>query len=213
MARRKIEIIPGHYYHIFNRGTDKRKIVLDKKDLNVFMNLLLISNSITNIKRTLSTAEKLKLAAQSEPLVHILAYAILPNHYHLLLKEIREGGISKFMQKFGTAYAMYFNEKYKRSGTLFQGRFKATYAADTIAVSSYVNLNYVHHKINASDERVRTSLFEYIDPDSVAKKLCDPEEISMIIKACGGIEEYKKTSKQWSEIFVRNHEDKKDFNL
>ena len=60
-------------------------------------------------------------------LVQIICYCLNPNHYHLLLKEIKDGGISEFMKRVGGGYTWYFNNKHKRSGTLFQGRFKSVH--------------------------------------------------------------------------------------
>lgn len=61
-----------------------------------------------------------------KPLVRIMAYCVMDNHFHLLVEEIQEGGITKFMQKLGVGYAKYFNHKYDRVGSLFQGKFKNT---------------------------------------------------------------------------------------
>ncbi|TSC78352.1 MAG: hypothetical protein G01um101433_293 [Parcubacteria group bacterium Gr01-1014_33] len=66
-----------------------------------------------------------KIERRREPIVDLLAYTLMPNHYHLLLAQRREGGITEFMHKLGGGYAMYFNQKYQRTGTLFQGPFKA----------------------------------------------------------------------------------------
>lgn len=79
-----------------------------------------------------------------EPLVDIAAYCLMPNHFHLLIQEIEEGGISKFMQKLTTGYTMYFNKKNDRNGSLFQGKFKATHVADDRYLRyliSYIHLN------------------------------------------------------------------------
>ncbi len=81
-----------------------------------------------------------------ELLVDICAYCLMPNHFHLLLRERVEGGISRFMQKLTTAYTMYFNKRYERSGTLLQGRFKATHASRDEYLSylvAYIHLNPV----------------------------------------------------------------------
>jgi len=79
---------------------------------------------------------------RGEPLVDIGAYALMPNHPHLLLREIAEGGITSFMQKIGTAYTMFFNKKYNRTGALFSGRFKAKH----VATNEYFGrvVNYIH---------------------------------------------------------------------
>lgn len=77
-------------------------------------------------------------------LVEISAYCLMPNHFHLLIRELEEGGISKFMQKLTTGYTMYFNKWHERNGALFQGTFKATHVADDRYLRyliSYIHLN------------------------------------------------------------------------
>ncbi len=71
-----------------------------------------------------------KNSVERQPLVRIIADCLMPNHFHLILEELVEKGITKFMHKLGTGYAMYFNKKYERVGSLFQGRFKAVRVGD-----------------------------------------------------------------------------------
>jgi putative transposase len=142
---RKINFAPDNYYHIYNRGTDKRTIFLDKSDYLRFLTLLYICNTtepirLGNLQRT-EQGQSL-LNPRKETLVDIGAYCLMPNHFHLLLKEKSETGIPVFMQKIGTAYAMYFNKKNERSGNLFQGRFKAE-LADTDNYLKYL-FAYIH---------------------------------------------------------------------
>ena len=85
-------------------------------------------------------------AERGEPLVAIGAWCLMSNHFHLLLKEIKEGGISKFINKLLTAYSMYFNIRHHRKGTLFQGRFEAEHANEDRYLKylfSYIHLNPV----------------------------------------------------------------------
>src|SRR3989344_438138 len=96
---RKESFAIGEYYHIYNRGVDKRKIVQDKFD-----------------------SSKIKI---HKPLINIVAYCLNPNHFHMILEQIEDSGISKFMKRLAGGYSWYFNNRYKRSGTLFQGPFKA----------------------------------------------------------------------------------------
>jgi putative transposase len=80
------------------------------------------------------------------PLVAIGAYCLMPNHFHILIREIAKDGISQFMRKLSTAYAMYFNKKYDRSGTLFQGRFKSSRVTNDNYLKylfAYIHLNPV----------------------------------------------------------------------
>jgi putative transposase len=134
-------------YHVYNRGTDKRDIFLDKKDYERFLALLYVCNGtkpvqLNNYKGL--TLEELLISEKGEGLVDIAAYCLMENHFHLLLHQRIEGGISKFMQKLITGYTMYFNTKYKRSGVLFQGKFKSQHAGEDRYLKyllSYIHLN------------------------------------------------------------------------
>ena len=84
------------------------------------------------------------LLGREDPLVEVGAYSLMPNHFHLLLHEKQENGISRFMQKIGTAYTMYFNIKHQRIGGLFVRPFRAKYVGDDIyfkQVAQYIHLN------------------------------------------------------------------------
>ena len=90
--------------------------------------------------------ELLNKAVQREILVDIHSFCLMPNHFHLILQQRAEGGITKFMRKLGTGYTMYFNEKYQRIGVLFQGKFKAipiTSDEYLLHLSRYIHLNPV----------------------------------------------------------------------
>lgn len=116
--RRKIEFSVGNFYHIYNRGVEKRDIFLEEKDYYRFLDSLYLFNDENPFTGGRSSENR-------EKIVEILAYCLLPNHFHLILTPVKEGGIVKFMRKLLTGYAMYFNEKYKRTGILFEGRYKA----------------------------------------------------------------------------------------
>jgi len=146
---RKVIFAPEEFYHIYNRGTEKRKVFLLKADYERFLALLYLCNN----KETLhasdyqgsTLSEKLSLE-RSETIVNIDAYCLMPNHFHLLMQEKVENGISNFMQKLTTGYTMYFNKRNNRTGALFQGRFKATHAKDDRYLKylvSYIHLNPV----------------------------------------------------------------------
>lgn len=123
--QRSIEISVGEYYHIYNRGVEKRDIFLDERDRERFVKLLYLANGEKPFSFRAIQGLPLASIDVGEKKVAIIAYVLMPNHFHLLLKEIVDGGISGFMEKFLTAYAMYFNKKYERVGALFQGTFKA----------------------------------------------------------------------------------------
>ncbi len=152
-------MLNNEIYHIYNRGVDKRTIYTKDDDYSYFVHLLFILNDIKkanntnrNLKRkiiTIDTTTNINMGRGStsnhierDCLVDILAFVLMPNHFHLLLKQKKEGGVSKFMQKLGTGYTMFFNKKYERSGSLFQGRYKS------VNVSSNRQLLYIPHYIH-----------------------------------------------------------------
>ena len=109
-------------------------------------------------------------------MVRIVCYALNPNHYHLLLQQETDKGIEKFMHRVGTGFTKYFNHRYKRTGALFQGVFKARYIQDNndlLHLSAYINLNDKAHKLQES--LVKTSWNEY---SRNVDGLCDKSIIS-----------------------------------
>lgn len=136
---RKIKFIKGNFYHIYNRGVEKRNIFKNDDDQWRFLQGLFMFNDEKSTANLLWQLEKtrggvtfgvlrdfLKIkGGNREPLVRILADCLMPNHFHLIIEEIKDGGISKFMHKLGIGYTEYFNNKYERVGSLFQGTFKA----------------------------------------------------------------------------------------
>src|SRR3989344_268049 len=101
----------NEYYHIYNRGAHKSPIFLDKIDYQRFFYILKQSDAF--------------LCERQDQYVDIVAYCLMPNHFHIAVKEIVEGGISRFVHKLCTAYVMYYNFKYDHSGTIFQGPYNA----------------------------------------------------------------------------------------
>ena len=126
---RNFQFSVGEYYHVYNRGVDKRVVFTSDADKVRFQKLLFLCNSTKIVHLSELTdqhkGEDIYKLDRETRLVDIGLYAIMDNHFHLLLKELRENGISLFMQKLMTAYTMYFNILNDRTGALFQGRFKA----------------------------------------------------------------------------------------
>ncbi len=146
--QRRTQFSPGEYYHIYNRGVEKRKIFLNKKDYDRFVALLYIMNQPNNfVFRDFLRTNKLPNIfneSQKSPIVSIVAYCLMPNHFHLILQEHEEGGISKFMSKILTSYSMYFNLKYERSGSLFMHPFRSKHIDNQsyyLYIHSYIHLN------------------------------------------------------------------------
>lgn len=141
---RKIIISENEYYHIYNRGVEKREIFIDDEDKERFVRLLFSANSSTSVH--LSNNKKLSLAEipRGETIVAVGAWCLMSNHFHLLLKEVKKDGISTFMKKLLTGYSMYFNKKYNRKGTLFEGPFNAKH----LNTDNYLKYQYAYIHLN-----------------------------------------------------------------
>ena len=150
---RNIRFVNEGIYHVYNRSVEKREIFVDDQDRFRFIHDLFEFNDeapAVNLyyKRPLIQsyeAKPRKIEQQKRKLlVEILAFVVMPNHFHLLLRQIKENGISNFMHKLGTGYAMYFNQKYERAGSLFQGTYKAILVnqeAHFIHLPYYIHFN------------------------------------------------------------------------
>jgi hypothetical protein len=191
MANRD-KISVGEYYHIFNRGVDKRLIVKNNEDANRFIQSLEFFNSKEPIGslRNVVFDKDIKKVEPNHPLVEIVCYALNPNHFHLLLKEIIEGGISEFMKRLGGGYTWYFNNKNSRSGSLFQGTFKSVHIKSNeqlLHLSVYINLNWKVHQISGlTAGNTKSSWNEYIGKTN--KHICNKK---IILEQFKSIKDYK----------------------
>ena len=134
------------FYHVFNRGVEKRTTFINRRDYNRLIETI-------NYYRTKNPPARfsykdrpviVKNTTSNSPLVEIVCFCLMPNHFHILLKQIANGGITMFLSKLTNSYTKYFNIKYKRVGPLFQGSFKAVRIEDDeqlIHVSRYIHLN------------------------------------------------------------------------
>lgn len=142
MTLRKIPLVVGEYYHIYNRGILKNTIFLDESDKKRFVKLLFLCNSDQSVIFKLVQGRTLDKIERGETLIDIGAYCLMSNHFHILLYGKVEDGISLFMQKLLTAYSMYFNKKYERKGPLFESKFNSKH----INTDAYLNwiFSYIH---------------------------------------------------------------------
>jgi putative transposase len=132
------------YYHIYNRGVDKRAIFLEEEDYRRFIKLLYLCNGSIPVEYRNFKSKSFSEIDTGDKLVAIGAYCLMPNHFHILIREIHENGIVKFMSKLLTAYSSYFNKKYDRSGALFGSEFKSEHLdGDEYLkyIFSYIHLN------------------------------------------------------------------------
>jgi putative transposase len=144
---RKFIFSLNEFYHIYNRGVEKRRIFVKPTDYERFIKLLYLCNGtepiVTKLVQGLSSDDLFSFNVGNK-IVDIGAYCLMPNHFHLLLKERVENGISIFMLKLLTGYSMYFNKKYKRTGRLFEGTFKANHLDD----DNYLKYIYAYLHLN-----------------------------------------------------------------
>jgi putative transposase len=132
------EYAADNYYHIYNRGVEKRDIFLDDQDYAVFLGL---------IKKYLSGEKSIKnrhVFTRLDSETELLAYCLMPNHFHLLVYQMSADGVVRLMRRLITGYVMYFNNKYHRVGGLFQGTYKASRInADAYLehISRYIHMN------------------------------------------------------------------------
>jgi putative transposase len=142
---------PQHFYHVFNRGAYKHKIFLDKEDYQVFTDILAY---YLKYPRTRHFAYQKKVnnfqgrTLEKEPTVHLVTYCQMPNHFHLLLKQLPKAtdktNISNLLKRLTVTYSAHFRNKYKHSGSIFEGKFKSV-TVDTseqlLYLSKYIHLN------------------------------------------------------------------------
>lgn len=231
----KPQFTENQLYHICNRGVEKREIFLGDKDRLRFVHDLFEFNDedpVPNLAYHFNPASK-KLESQSviekerkprKLLVEILLFALMPNHFHLFVRQKKEKGIVKFMQKLGTGYTNYFNKKYERVGSLFQGSFKAVLVAEEahfIHLPFYIHANPLDliyrssTSIDWQDEAAFlknyrwSSYLDYIGmqnfPSVTSREL--------LLKFWGDEKNYQKETEKWIKERYRNTEEIKEVTL
>lgn len=150
---RNIEFINDHFYHIYNRGVLKNNIFTDSGDYARFIHYLYEfncnsrkHNTRRNCGRMFEQNQNVRGRASNigGALVDVICWCLMPNHFHLILRQRVENGIRKFIHKVETGHAMYFNKKYNRSGVFYEGRFKAILIEEDeylAHLSRYIHLN------------------------------------------------------------------------
>lgn len=181
MAGRSLIFGDGEYYHVFNRGVARQPIFSSQKDYAqalLAMTYYLFSLPQVRLSRykklSIRDRDRIILDQQNkhDVLVEILAFVFMPNHFHMLLKQVSENGISKFMSQFQNSYTRYYNTKHNRVGPVFQGVFKAVHVEtqeQLLHLSRYIHLNPVVSLIIKKEELFTypwSSLPDYVDRKS-----------------------------------------------
>jgi putative transposase len=216
---RRTLFVEGEFYHLYNRGVDKRVVFTTHADYKRFLAYLFILNDARPVRAGSLLRSNWKppeeKSGERDPLVALGAFCLMPNHFHLYVTPLQEGGISKFMQRLQTAYTMYFNEKNERSGALFQGTFKAEHVGrDAYAkyLFSYIHLNPAKIKDPAWKERgprdlnklaefiqeyPYSSLSEYI---TERHSITDPSKFPNYLSNINEVEEHIHTWLQFRDV-------------
>jgi putative transposase len=167
MPWRKTPLVDDEYYHVFNRGVDRRNIFITQKEFSRAIRCLDYYRHFSPpvsfsqyLNSNIETKTKLKQRLIAQPLlVDIVCFCLMNNHYHLVLKQNLNNGISRFMNNFQNSYSRYFNTRRERTGTLFQSRFKAVHIdtdAQLLHLSRYIHLN----PLSAGMATIATELVE-----------------------------------------------------
>lgn len=150
------DIVPGEYYHVYNRGAHKQGVFREHRDWQRFLFAIIYFQSptpFTNLSRIVRSYDStLGFPVSDEDFgsvlsgrsVELVAFCFMGNHFHLIVRELRDGGISRYMQRTELAYTKYFNTKYAASGHVFQGRYRAKHIPDNeylMHLSAYIHRN------------------------------------------------------------------------
>lgn len=192
MPRRSIPLVSGEFYHLFNRGVEKRDIFLQSWDYKRFTRTLYYYQFL-GPKPSFSKFVKSELSLfkplPSNKIIDTICYCLMPNHFHILARQLRENGVSNFMSQLQNSFTKYFNIKYIRVGALFQGAFKAVRVENDeqlIHLSRYIHLNpIVSGLANDLEDYTWSSYPEYMGQST----LCTSEEI---LNFFSSKEEYRK---------------------
>ena len=220
MVREKI--IAGNIYHVLNRGVDGRKIFNDDRDYLRFIHDLFefndqhpINNNLHHFRQNQHNEIGSRYVGGKHQkrkfLVELLAFALMPNHYHLLIKPLTDDALLKFIRRLNVGYAYYFNQKNHRQGTLFQGRYKSIVVEND---AHFIHLPYYIHcnplDLNSPEWRKREmknkkSAIELLNKYRWSshmyyagiKNFQSVTQREHLLKFFGGANEYKKTFERW----------------
>jgi putative transposase len=213
---RNLKFQNDYYYHIYNRGIVKRNIFENEKDYFNFLIRLRDLNNASIFEQRIGALKEpssltLKELGSFPPFTNIITYCLNPNHFHLLLKQLEEKGIEKFMHKIGTGNTNYFNKSRKRSGYLCQGKFQAVEIKSDehlSYISSYIHGNPEIHKIAKADKWIWSSYLDYLGKRHGT--LCDK---NIILKGFKNIDEYREYTNEVIENSKNIKEELKKYHI
>lgn len=187
--------ITGQYYHLYNRGVAKNDLFIHSSDYKHFLNTLRFyvenkpSTKLSLASRAKTFNKKL-FQPTKNPMVEVIAYCLMPNHFHLLVKQLKDNGIADFMRRSLNSYSRYFNTKYNRVGALFQGVYQSVLVENEeqlLHLSRYIHLNPFVANLTKQPIQYRwSSLKDYLN--NRKERLANP---ALILTMLGSADSYK----------------------
>ncbi len=215
---------PESMYHVYNRGVDKRIIFMDERDYSVFLSFLkyaLLSDD--EIKQTSlvdkgAISDSVRFNLRREGLasrLQLVSFCLMPNHFHLLLYQYDQEAITKLMRSIATGYSMYFNKRHGRTGTLFQGVYKASRINSEgywQHISRYIHLNpvdlgvgYETYSYSSYRNYVGAAKADWLKPDLILDGFKERSEYKRFVK---DYLPYRKELKDIKDLLANGGEEK-----
>lgn len=173
MPGRTTVFVNNYFYHVYNRGVEKKQIFIHPQDYQRFLKILYYYQfEGPKVKFSLISKQVFDNfhPNSDRKLVDIICYCLMPNHFHFVLKQLKDDGISKFISQISNSYTKFFNTKYNRVGALFQGVFQAVMIESDeqlIHTSRYIHLNPVVSSITKDpNQYVWSSYNEYLSENN-----------------------------------------------
>lgn len=191
MPQRKVIFANNEYYHVFNRSIHKEPILTKHRDCQRALKTLeyyRFENPPIRLSYFLAFGVDKRLeiirslSNKAKKIVDIISFVFMPNHFHFLLKQNEDKGISKFLALFQNSYSRYFNTKNNRQGHVFQGQFKAVWIENEdqlLHINRYIHLNpytsYVVKTLSELEQYSYSSLPDYLNGQR--ETICNTQEI------------------------------------
>lgn len=202
MPYRTVPLVNGYSYHIFNRGVEKKTIFTSDGDRIRFLKTIIYYQRLGPKPKFSMFNRSQNKQLKGEKIIEIIAFCLMPNHFHLLIKQNRDKAISEFLSKVTNSYTKYFNTKYNRVGPLFQGQFKAVLVESDEQIthlSRYIHLNpFVSDLINKLEDYSWSSFSDYLDKTSIFTHLGGGITTEEVLRLFKSRDEYKN--------FVKDHQ-------
>lgn len=209
MAIRNIPLITGQVYHIFNKTQSDAPVFQNARSSQAMLDAIWyyqyqkVPMKLSHY-RTQPAMDRQKISSilsASPRQINLLAFCLMPNHFHLLIKQTSDSGISKYMSKIQNSITRYVNIKHKQKGHVFIGQFKAVRVESDeqlLHVSRYIHLNpYTGYIVRTVEEMKKYRWSSYTEYTTGLKGICDQEVIRSHFKSKSGYEKFVEDHKDY----------------